>query len=356
MNLILSENDKKQLRKLIDLAFYIECHAKFNMSRHARADLYDIINEIDALIARLEEQQGFRYKPNNIIRIAYAQAVGYQDFIDVSVAEAWNSKQQPGNQKSLSHITKRTAGDEGVSFAIADTFILAPHGGANQYLAFLRLALSVATSIYGQVKGHSENDHIIKRVLTNPATPLRCGTVILTVMAVGYFLGGHTLEAIFSLSVALGDYTLSGVHDSIRNFAQKAGAAGKALIMPEIYYTTGLVLAALIAGPEAIAMLPVLIYAGVMSIWNSFKADGSNFGRPMLAFAAATFITGTIGFSLAENYRETMAAIGNFIFSMTYVKIAADREDGFGQMLSNIRYEAKAFQEGLMNSFYRVFF
>jgi len=341
MKLILTESEKKQFDRLINLAFSLECYAKFNMSRHAKADLHDVIIEIDILIAKLQEQRGLGYRPNNDIRIIYAQAAGYKSFIDISTAEQLNTNNRSKRQNLLFRTFTRTAGDEGVGFATADTFILAPHGGINQYLAFIRLALSIFTSIYGQVREYREDDNFINRILSNPATPLRCGTVILTIMSGGYFLVGHILEAFFSLAVALGDYALSGVHDTVGKIAKKAGVIGKALITPEIYYTIGLVLAALIAGPEAIATLPILVYAGVMSVWNSFKPDATNFGRPMLAFAIATFMSGTIGLSLAETYQEIMAAIGNFIFSTVYVSIAANRENGFKQMIYNIYYEAK---------------
>jgi len=223
---------------------------------------------------------------------------------------------------NISKIIKEVITDPGIGFAAATVFLYA--SATNKlgfYSCIFALLISIIIKILSLTLTKDSNSSLIIKLIFDQRFTLWVASIVLIIVAFGALATGNYLAAITSFIFAIADTSIA---ESIsgRNEIKKSYSDFKKIFIllfkrPDLYINFGTILACLMAGNEALLVIPLIAISFILSILNIWHKREESYRHPKLFISSASLISLIIAiYNL--NY---LIAISHLLLALIYINI-----------------------------------
>ncbi len=233
----------------------------------------------------------------------------------------------------LHKLTKEIFTDTGIGFITANIFLFATNTSAlGFYACIFAFVIAVAIKTLSIKKLYFIDE---ESFVFDPRLTLWITCVVLMIVAVGSILQTYFLAALTGCFFAVSNFMIAeSLSKSVED--EEEDNSFKALLFkrPDLYLNIGTIMACLLAGSEAVFLIPILITALVISLRNDWLQMPEYYLHPKLLVALSSTISVAIGI-FNKNF---LVAIAHVIIAIVFISIEINiTKGGINQILRDLK-------------------
>lgn len=233
----------------------------------------------------------------------------------------------------LKKLTKEIFTDTGIGFITANIFLFATSTNAlGFYSCIFALVIAVIIKTLSIKKLYFIDE---ESFIFDPRLTLWITCVVLMIVAVGSILHTYFLAALASCFFAISNFMIAeSLSKSVEDEEEENSFSALLFKRPDLYLNIGTIMACLLAGAQAVFLIPLLIAALCISLRNDWLQMPEYYLHPKLLVALSSAISVSIGI-FNKNF---LVAIAHIIIAIIFISIEIRiTNGGIEQILKDLK-------------------